>query len=234
MQRNRLPFLLLILLLACFSCSGQRERIFKETRLSPYTIVSITASSGSEEQAGKAINSAFREMERAAAILNYYAPESEISVINKNAGVGPVKVSAETFELVDKAVFMARSTDGAFDVTMGPVISLWDFQKKILPDPDKLREALRRVGYSHIIMDRDSSTVYLDRKGMEINLGGIMKGYLADKGVAALKREGIKTGIIAIGGDIKAFGRKPGGEPWRVGLQNPRQKGSSDEIIATV
>ncbi|NTU42893.1 MAG: FAD:protein FMN transferase [Nitrospirales bacterium] len=231
---HRWPLLVaLLLILFCLSCS-KGERIHKETRPSLYTIVTVTVSSASEEQASKAISSAFKEMERVAALLNYYSPESEISQINKNAGIRPVKISPETLELMDKAVFAAKATDGAFDVTMGPVIRLWDFRKKELPDGEKLKEGLSRVGYSHIIIDRDNSKVFLDRKGMEINLGGIMKGYLADKGVEALKKEGIRAGIIAIGGDIRAFGKKPDGEAWRVGIQNPRQKSSSDEIIATI
>lgn len=224
----------LFFLLLCLSCSPQGERLHKETRLSLYTIVTITVASDSDEKAAKAIDSAFREMERVAGLLNYYSPESELSLINRSAGIRPVKVSPETMEIMERALFVARSTEGAFDVTMGPVIALWDFQKKVAPEVEKLREALRRVGYSRIILDRSNSTVYLSGKGMEINLGGIIKGYLADKAVATLKSEGIKAGIIAIGGDIKAFGKKPGGEPWTVGIQNPRQKGGSDEVIATI
>ncbi|HWR89689.1 MAG TPA: FAD:protein FMN transferase, partial [Dissulfurispiraceae bacterium] len=117
---------------------------------------------------------------------------------------------------------------------LGQVIESWDFEKKTIPGKEEINEKMIRVGYRNIILDRGQRTVFLKKGGMQINLGGILKGYAADKAVDVLRENGIRSGIVAIGGDIRAFGSRPGGEPWKVGVQNPRQTGKDDEILATV
>jgi thiamine biosynthesis lipoprotein len=199
-----------------------------------YTIVSITVSSDSEQKAKTAVDAAFKELERLERLLNYYSESSEVSLINKNAGINPVKVSKETIEIIDKAIYVSENTEGAFDITMGPVIALWDFQKKALPDDRMVKEKLKLVGYKNIAINKDDSTVFIKKKEAEINMGGIIKGYAADKAVEVLKNSGIKSGIVAIAGDIKTFGTRPDGEFWKLGIQNPRQKGKNDEILAAV
>jgi thiamine biosynthesis lipoprotein len=231
------PLFMLLLL----SCSPPQEKLYKETRDSMYTIVSITVSSLSPEKAKKAINEAFKELDRLEKLLNYYSEESEVTAINKKAGIEPVKVSPETFDIISKAVFVSEKTKGAFDITMGPVIALWDFYNAVLPDAALIKEKLKQTGYTNIILDKKNSTVFLKKKGIEINLGGIIKGYAADRAVEILKKHGIKSGIVAVAGDIKTFGTRPDGKPWKVGIQNPRPNplemrddGRSDEIMAVV
>lgn len=199
-----------------------------------YTIVSITVSSDSEEKAKKAIDMAFNEMDRLARLLNFYSEDSEVSMINRNAGEKPVKVSPETLEIIDRALYVSENTEGAFDITVGPVVRLWDFQNKVLPDEKLIKERLKLVGYKNVIMDKEKSTVFLRTKGMQIDLGGIIKGYAADKAAEVLRKNGIKSGIVAIAGDIKIFGKRPDGGLWNVGIQNPRQKSDKDEIIAAI
>ncbi|MBI3592217.1 MAG: FAD:protein FMN transferase [Nitrospirae bacterium] len=230
LQYSITPILLLVLL----SCSPAKEKLYKETRLSMYTVVSITVAADSEKKAGTAIDSAFKEMERLGRLLNFYADDSEISLVNRNAGIKPVRVSKETLDIIDKALFVAETTDGAFDITIGSVVKLWDFNKKVLPDKDMLKERLKLVGYKNIALDKKDSTVFLKKKEMQIDLGGIIKGYAADKAVDVLKRSGIRSGIVSVGGEVKAFGSKPQGGFWKVGIKNPRQKNDKDEIIATV
>jgi thiamine biosynthesis lipoprotein len=225
------------LLLLLLSCSPSQEKLYKETRDSMYTMVSITVSTSSPDKAKKAINEAFKELDRLEKLLNYYSEESEITAINRKAGIEPVKVSPETFDIISKAVFASEKTKGAFDITMGPVIALWDFYNAVLPDAASVREKLKLTGYTNIILNKEKSTVFLKKKGIEINLGGIIKGYAADRAVEILKKHGIKSGIVAIAGDIKAFGTRPNGKPWRAGIQNPRpaaHASTSDEIIAVV
>jgi len=212
------------------SCSSPQERLYKETRDSMYTIVSITVSASSPDKAKKAVNEAFKELDRLEKLLNYYSEESEITAINKKAGIEPVTVSPETFDIISKAVFVSEKTEGAFDITMGPVIALWDFYNAVLPDAASIKEKLKWIGYTNILLNKEKSTVFLKKKGFEINLGGIIKGYAADKAVEILKKHGIKSGTVAIAGDIKTFGKRPDGTPWRIGIQHPRH----DEIIAVV
>jgi len=223
-----------LLLLLFFSCSPPGDKLYKETRSSMYTIVSVTVSSGSEEKAKAATDKAFNELERLAKLLNFYSEDSEISTINRHAGDKPVKVSPETFEIIEKAVYVSENTEGAFDVTVGPLVRLWDFQKKIIPYKVTVKEKLKLVGYKNIVIDRNTSTVLIKKKGMQIDLGGIIKGYAADKAVEILKQQGIKAGIVAVAGDIKTFGVRPDNGLWKVGIQNSRQKTDKDEIMATV
>ena len=217
-----------------FAGPGHRKRLFKESRTSLYTLVSITAVSGSEDRAGKAIDEAYRELDRLGRLLNFYAEDSELSAINRNAGIKPVQVSADTLEIIRTAVYAAEQTEGGFDVTVGPLVRLWDFQKKTIPTVGMIDKARELIGYQHIVVDTAASTVYLDKKGVQIDLGGIIKGYAADKAAEVLMKNGIDSGIVAVAGDIRLFGSQPDGRPWHVGIQNPRQRDENDELLATV
>ena len=223
-----------LLLCLLVSCGPGEKRLYKETRASMYTIVEITVSSDSQQKAKTAIDNAFGELERLAKLLNFYAEDSEISAVNRNAGNKPVRVSPETVEIIEKALYVSENTGGAFDITVGPLVRLWDFQKKIIPDRAIVKEKLKLVGYKHIVIDKEASTVFLKTKGIQIDLGGIIKGFAADKAVEILKQQGIKAGIVAIAGDIKTFGIRPDGGLWKVGIQNPRQQTDKDEITATI
>ena len=221
-------------LLASVCCERQGPRLYKETRAALYTVVSVTVSADNEASGQSALNAAFGEMERIAGLLNFYSDASEISRVNRQAGISPVAVSPETLEIIRKALTVAALTEGAFDVTVGPVVKLWDFKNAVIPDRPALIKALSTVGYRKILLDEAQGTVYLTQKGMQIDLGGILKGYAADRAVEVLRKNGISSGIVAVGGEVKAFGRRPGGEYWNVGIKNPRQKGPDDEILATV
>ncbi|TAN45821.1 MAG: FAD:protein FMN transferase [Nitrospirae bacterium] len=228
-----LIFLILWAVFLC-ACSKHQEKTYKESRESLHTIVSITVVSDSSDKAKSAIDKAYNELDRLAKLLNFYAEDSEVSAINRHAGDRPVKVSAETFEIIEKALYASRNTEGAFDITVGPVVKLWDFKNKVMPNTEQIREKTKIIGYRHIVIDRPASTVFLEKKGMQIDLGGIIKGYAADKAVAVLKANGIKSGIVAAAGDIKTFGKRQDGSLWSVGIKNPRQKSGADEIIAVV
>ncbi|MDI6801140.1 MAG: FAD:protein FMN transferase [Thermodesulfovibrionales bacterium] len=231
---HKIFFIILFLIMA--ACSPAKDKLYKETRSAMYTIVSITVSSNSEDKAKRAIDDAFAELGRLEKLLNYYSKDSEITLINRNAGIMPVVVSNETFELLEEAVYVSENTEGAFDITAGVIIDLWDIDKQIIPDEKSLSERVRLVGYKNIVLNKNSRTVFLRKKGMQINPGGIIKGYAADKAAEVIKKRGINSGIVAVGGDIKTFGIRPDSKPWKVGIQNPRQEdiGGKDEITASV
>lgn len=199
-----------------------------------YTVVSITVVSRTEDQANKAIHAAFDELDRLAGLLNFYSETSEISAINRQAGKKPVKVSQETLDIIEKAVYVSEMTEGAFDVTVGPLVKLWDLQKQVIPEKKSIVETLKRVGYKNIVVDKNASTVFLKIKDCQIDLGGIEKGYSVDKVVEVLQQNGITAGVVAVGGEIRLLGKKPDGKPWVIGVQNPRQKGPDDAVTATL
>lgn len=225
---------LLLALPFFISCSPAKERIFKATRTSMYTIVSVSVVSRTEDQAMQAINAAYAELDRLAALLNFYSDASEISMINRQAGDKPAKVSKETVDILEKAVYVSEMTEGAFDVTVGPLVKLWDLKNEVIPDKQSIEEKMRIVGYKNIVIDKTASTVFITQKGSQIDLGGIIKGYAVDKVVEVLHQNNITSGLIAVGGEIRSLGKKPDGSPWVVGVQNPRQKGGDDAVVASL
>jgi len=198
------------------------------------TIVTVTVVSDAKDSADKAIDGAFSEIGKLEKLSNFFSPDSEISKINKNAGISEVNVSPDILELLEKAVYVSDKTGGAFDVTVGPVERLYDFHKKIKPREDEIRKNLPLVNYKDLIIQRNRSTVFLRKKGMLIDPGGIAKGYAAEKAAAVLREKGIRSGIVAVAGDIRAFGSKPDGTPWRIGIRNPRAMDAEDDIMATI
>ena len=226
--------LLTIVVLFLSACGKKQDDTVKVTRTSLYTIVSMTVVAKDEPKAQQAIEKAFKELDRLGQLLNFYAEDSELSAINRNAGIEPVKVSPETFEVIEKAVYTSELTEGAFDVTVGPLVRLWDFKKGVIPEKSAIDENMKRVGYKNIVLDKPDATVYLKTSGAQIDLGGILKGYAADRAARILQDSGFTSGIVTVGGEVRAFGRKPDGSPWVIGIQNPRQKGQTDEVIATI
>jgi FAD:protein FMN transferase len=221
-------------LLALCACTSQKDKIFKKSRILMDTQVTVTVVSGSSDSAEKAIDAAFSEIEKIASLTDFYDAGSEISLTNTNAGISATKVSPEVLELIGKALSVSKKTDGAFDITIGAVTKLYDFHKKILPEESILRKNLALVNYRDVTIDRSASTIYLKKKGMLIDTGGITKGYASDKAVTALRNRGIMSGLVAIAGDIKAFGQKPDGSAWQIGIRNPRAENSEDDIMATL
>lgn len=232
MKTRRLLLLLLTLLLV--ACSATKPRSYQKSKALLDTFVTVTVVAENEERAGAAIEAAFSRIEQYGRLINFYAPDSELTQINRNAGITATPVSPETFDVIAKALYVAEKSQGAFDPTIGPVMQLWDFHRQIKPEDAEIRSRLPLVNYRNVRLDRKNSTVFLTRKGMLLDLGGIAKGYAADLAVEALTRQGIHAGIVAIAGDIRTFGSRPDGKPWRIGIRNPRMQGDKDEILATL
>jgi len=222
LKKSHILFLLVILI---YGCSHEPQlKVYKKFRIVMDTVVTITVVSPSEKDAETAINAAFSVIERLDKSLSVFSPDSEISKINKSAGVDFVKVSEDTYQLINAAIKIAQVSDGAFDPTIGPIVNLWDFVKKVKPHPDKIRDRLSLVNYKDVLFDDSDMSVKLKNKGMALDLGGIAKGFAADKAVLSLKTSGIKAGIVACAGDIKVFGKKPDMKNWLVGIRSPRGK----------
>lgn len=222
------------LMISSCTKSDASLRVFKKSKALMHTKVTINVAARSPEEAEDAIDEAFDAIESFEKKISFWDPESEISAINRNAGIAPVKVSPETLDIIEKALYVSEKTNGAFDATIGPIIRLWDFKNKTVPDKADIEEKLGLVDYREMTIDKEASTAYLRKKGMSFDTGGIAKGYGADIAVESLKSRGITAGLVAISGDIRAFGEKPGGKPWRVGIRKPRPTSREDRILAEI
>jgi thiamine biosynthesis lipoprotein len=201
------------------------------TELHMGTRFQITLYAPDEATAARAAKAAFARIAALDGIMSDYRPTSELMQLCQKAGGPPVAVSEELFFVLAKAQEVSRRSDGAFDVTVGPVVRLWRKARKTheLPDPQELARARALVGYDKMKLDPKARTVQLLQPGMQLDLGGIAKGYAADEALAVLHKHGITRALVAAGGDIAASGPPPDAAGWTVGiapLENPAGKPS--------
>lgn len=170
------------------------------------------------------IDAAVQEVQRIEALLTTFHENSQTNLINRNAGIKPVKVDREVFDLIYRANKISELTQGAFDITYGGVDKrLWIFDSGMtsLPDRNEARQRKRLINYRKIELDAAGSTVFLREMGMRISFGAIGKGYAADKVKQLLKRRGVGSGIVNAAGDLITWGNQPDGKPWTIGIADP-------------
>lgn len=188
------------------------------------TFSRVVVIAGSERQAKKCVEAAFDAQRRIEELMSYQQDDSELSRINREAADGPVPVNPMTFEVLQKSVQFSKLSNGAFDVTVGPLVDLWKAAGEANEPPTEqaLAEARAKVGYDKLILDEKAMTVRFAVKGMRVDLGGIGKGYAVDKAVEAMMKLKAAGGMVDLGGNIRCFGVPPRGQKsWRVGLQDP-------------
>jgi FAD:protein FMN transferase len=188
----------------------------------------INAVTVNKNWANECIDAAIYEIQRIEKLLTTFSEDSETSLINKNAGIAPVRVTPETFNLIERSVRISNITQGAFDITYGSVDKhLWNFDvtMKSLPDKATALKRVRLINYRNIILDMEKSTVFLKEDGMRIGFGGIGKGYAAERAKYIMKEMGVESGIVNASGDLTAWGYQPNGNPWAIGIINPNVAG---------
>jgi thiamine biosynthesis lipoprotein len=167
--------------------------------------------------------------------LSAYDADSSLSVLNSRAGEGPVEVPVELFDVVKHGIAYSQLTDGAFDITIGPVQQLWGISgdSPKVPGARELEAAIRLVDYRKVVLFDHENRILLENEGMMIDLGGIAKGYAADEAAALLRENGHDHALVNFGGNVVAIGNRPDGTPWRIGSQHPeRSRGDTLCIIA--
>lgn len=205
------------------------------------TLVRITAVAPSEVQAQASATAGFQEIRRLEDLLSTWIATSELSRVNAAAGREPVTVSPDTLLIVQRSLDMARLTDGGFNIAIGPAVEAWSVTERQRVPSDRELETVRPLtDLTQVSLDEQARTVFLARPGMRIDVGGIGKGFAADRAVTAMQRAGATAGVVALSGDIKTFGRMPGGRPFIFGIQHPRKEGAllarltlQDEAIST-
>ncbi|ASE61595.1 Thiamine biosynthesis lipoprotein ApbE precursor [Chryseobacterium gleum] len=184
----------------------------------------ITVVSNDENSANQHIDAAIDEIRRIEKLLTTFSEESQTNLINKNAGIKPVKVDGEIFGLIERSLRISKVTDGYFDISYGGIDkSFWNFDRQMqqLPNPELIKEHLKLVNYQNIILDRENQTVFLKEKGMRIGFGGIGKGYAAEMAKQMLQNRGVTSGIVNASGDLTTWGNQADGKPWTVGIADP-------------
>lgn len=168
------------------------------------------------------LQESIREVQRLEAMLTEFSDNSETTQINRHAGVQPVTVSQETYQLLERSIHISKLTGGTFDITSGNLKKIYNFkgQEFIFPSPDHIRQALSKTGYGKIKLTAPGS-VYLSVKGMHIGFGAIGKGYAADRVKKILCEKGVQSGVIDAGGDLTAWGMRADGRPWKTGIADP-------------
>lgn len=197
------------------------------TRLSMGSAYSIIAHGDAATLPGT-LETAFDEVDRIDRLMSHYKPESPLSRLNREAAAGPVRVDPELFSFLARALRYGSESGGAFDITVGPLMKAWGFFRGggRLPSAPELEAARAGVGYTHVILNPRDRTISFDHPGVELDLGGIAKGYAVDRVVALLRRAGVKAALVSAGGStVYALGAPPGEEGWPVEIADPVDPG---------
>lgn len=186
----------------------------------------ITVVAKDSVQANVYINTAVNEITRIEKLISSWDANSQTSEINRNAGVKPVKVSNELFQLIKRALKISKLTNGAFDISYASMDKIWFFDGSMteMPSEKDIKKSVEKVGYQNIILDEVNRSVFLKLQGMKIGFGAIGKGYAADKAKALLQEKGVTSGIINASGDLNTWGKQPNKIDWLVAIVNPLNK----------
>ena len=223
---------LIILFFAFVASNLYSQQIFKKKQNllgSPFEITVVATDSIKGNQF---LELAISEVKRVENLISDWIPTSQISTVNKNAGIAPIKVDNEVFELVERAVRISKLTSGAFDISYASMDRIWKFDgsMKEMPTAEAIKNSVAKVGYQNIILNKNESSIFLKNEGMKLGLGGIGQGYIADKIKALLQENGCSSGLVNVSGDINTWGKQPNGMPWTVGIINPMNK---NKVFAT-
>lgn len=214
-------FLILILLFNWYSTNAQilctRDTILMGSQFNIAIIANDSVTGG------QLINDAISEIIRIENLISDWIPTSQVSLINRNAGIKPVKVDEELFLLTKRALMFSEITNGAFDISIAAMERIWKFDDSMtkIPTDDEIKQALKNVGYQNIILNEQDTTIYLKNKDMKIGFGATGKGYAADMGRLFLKSKGIKAGIVDASGDMSIWSHHSVNKKWRIGVKNP-------------
>lgn len=198
--------------------------VYQEARRLMWTRFEIVAYGPNHTRVAEAAEAAFAEIDRLDRQMSNYSETSDLTYINRNAARAEVIVEKELFDLLKLSVDYSGMTDGAFDITVGPLMRAWGFFKGRgrVPEPSELVSVMAKVGYQHLTLNERTRTIRFDREGVELDLGGIAKGYAVDKAAQILRESGVTAALITSGASsIQAIGAPPDQTAWRIEVRDP-------------
>lgn len=218
-MKRLLPLIFLCLLCGCHTPQ-------EETQFLMDTVCTIRTSG---EQADAGIADAFAEIKEIQDAVNFYDPSSTVSRFNRAKAGEIIPLDKHTYNILETALAVSNASKGAFDVTIAPISSLWDFHQGILPDRKDIQSRLGLVGWQNLLFDPNTKTLTKTKDGVAIDLGGAAKGYAADQAAEILKMHGVPYGLLNLGGNIYVFGTNPNRKDglWEVGIQTPFADGGT-------
>ncbi len=227
---NKYFFLVSILFVFSFT---NAQQLHKKTLKLMGSRFDISVVANDSIEATNYINLAIDEISRIEKIISSWDANSQTSEINRNAGIKPVKVSTELFNLIQRSLAISKLTDGAFDISYASMDKIWKFDgsMKIMPSEEEINKSVSKVGYQNIILNEENETVFLKLEGMKIGFGAIGKGYAADEAKKLLISKGVTAGIINASGDMNTWGKQPNGEDWKVAITNPMNKNTAFALL---
>jgi thiamine biosynthesis lipoprotein len=223
--------LFLFLILCNFTSNGQVLR--KRTTLLMGGRFDITIVAKDSLTAEQNIDEVIAEITRIEYLISDWKPTTQISEVNQNAGIRPVKVDREVFELTQRAIHFSEITNGGFDISFAAMDRIWKFDGSMteMPSAEAIKKSVEKVGYKNIVLDSVQSTIFLKMKGMKIGFGALGEGYATNKCKEMMLAKGIKSGIVNGSGDMSCWGKQPSGKDWKIGITNPFD---TDKLIAIV
>lgn len=226
-------YIFLSLFVVIWSISGHSQVLRKRTTLLMGGRFDISIVANDSLTAEQNINEVITEISRIENLISDWKPTSQVSEVNRNAGISPIKVDREVFELTQRAIKLSKLTNGAFDISFAAMDRIWKFDGSMttMPTKEAILKSVEKVGYKNIILDSIQSTIFLKLKGMKIGFGALGEGYATDRCRDIMLAKGIKSGIVNASGDMTTWGKQIDGTDWNIGITNPF---SPDDIFAVV
>ncbi|WP_229201700.1 FAD:protein FMN transferase [Arsenicibacter rosenii] len=183
--------------------------------------------------AEKRIDEVIAEVTRIEYLISDWKAETQVSEVNRQAGIRPVRVDAEVFALAERAIALSELTNGAFDISFAAMDRIWKFDGSMtaMPTPAAIRKSVEKVGYRKIVLDKKASTIFLTQKGMKIGFGALGEGYATDRCRDMMLAKGVQAGIVNGSGDMSTWGKQPDGSDWQIGITNPFRQ---DTLFAVI
>jgi thiamine biosynthesis lipoprotein len=200
------------------------QRIHKQAMKLMGNRFEISVVSENADWAAARIGEGVAEIKRIENLLTTFDDNSQANLINRQAGIAPVQVDREVFDIIKRSIRISELTQGAFDITYGSIDKkLWNFDQHMdsLPDEATAKRMVRLINYRNVLLDEQNCTVFLKETGMRIGFGGIGKGYAAERAKLILQQNGVNNGIVNASGDLTAWGQQPDGGNWTIGIADP-------------
>lgn len=213
-------------------CGTQAQVTFTQKASLLGSPFEITVVAKDSTEANLFTNAAIDEVKRIENLISDWIPTTQISKVNANAGIKPIKVDLEVYNLVERALKISKLTDGAFDISYASMDKIWKFDgsMKEMPSEETIKKSVEKVGYKNVILSQKDTTIFLKHQGMKLGLGGIGQGYIADKIKELLQGKGCSSGLVNVSGDISTWGKQQNGKLWTIGIINPMNK---NKVFAT-